>query len=106
VLPERLTQNLTWFMGETSLGLCDIAVVERRSSLGRGSQTRAGPQSAALSAVRASPAQAGSGLFESASALQRSAGSWLQRQGLHSQITACIEASAHQVASAGSLVRE
>jgi len=29
-LPEKLTQQLTWFMGETSLGLCDIAVVERR----------------------------------------------------------------------------
>jgi hypothetical protein len=29
-LPDKLTQNFTWFMGETSLGLCDIAVVERR----------------------------------------------------------------------------
>jgi hypothetical protein len=29
-LPEKLTQQLTWFMGETSLGLCDIVVVERR----------------------------------------------------------------------------
>jgi hypothetical protein len=29
-LPEKLTQQFTWFMGETSLGLCDIAVVQRR----------------------------------------------------------------------------
>jgi Dolichyl-phosphate-mannose-protein mannosyltransferase len=42
-LPEKLTQKLTWFMGETSLGLCDIAVVERRPSRG-GSQTRTGLQ--------------------------------------------------------------
>lgn len=31
-LPEKLTQKITWFMGETSLGLCDIAVVERTAS--------------------------------------------------------------------------
>jgi hypothetical protein len=29
-LPEGFAQNLTWLMGETSLGLCDLAVVERR----------------------------------------------------------------------------
>jgi 4-amino-4-deoxy-L-arabinose transferase-like glycosyltransferase len=29
-LPEGLGQKLAWFMGETSLGLCDVAVVERR----------------------------------------------------------------------------
>ena len=29
---ESIAQNLSWFMGETSLGLCDIAVVERRPS--------------------------------------------------------------------------
>jgi hypothetical protein len=48
-LPERLTQKLTWFMGETALGLCDIAVVEHRSSSSGGSQTRAGLQRAVLS---------------------------------------------------------
>jgi hypothetical protein len=29
-LSESLMQKLTWWLGETSLGLCDIAVVERR----------------------------------------------------------------------------
>jgi 4-amino-4-deoxy-L-arabinose transferase-like glycosyltransferase len=29
-LPEGLRQKATWLMGETSLGLCDIAVVEHR----------------------------------------------------------------------------
>jgi 4-amino-4-deoxy-L-arabinose transferase-like glycosyltransferase len=29
-LPEALAQNLTWIMGETSLGLCDLAVIENR----------------------------------------------------------------------------
>jgi len=29
-LPDRFAQKLTWVMGETSLGLCDLAVVERR----------------------------------------------------------------------------
>jgi hypothetical protein len=28
-LPDALAQTLTWLMGETSLGLCDVAVVER-----------------------------------------------------------------------------
>jgi hypothetical protein len=31
-LPEGLAQKLTWVMGETSLGLCDMAVVERRET--------------------------------------------------------------------------
>jgi len=31
-VPESIAQKLSWFMGETSLGLCDIAVVERRRS--------------------------------------------------------------------------
>jgi hypothetical protein len=30
-LPEGLGQKLTWFMGETSLGLCDVAVIKRRN---------------------------------------------------------------------------
>lgn len=29
-VPEGIAQKLSWFMGETSLGLCDIAVVEHR----------------------------------------------------------------------------
>jgi hypothetical protein len=29
-LSEELSQKLSWFLGETSLGLCDLAVVERR----------------------------------------------------------------------------
>jgi hypothetical protein len=33
-LPEGLAQKLTWLMGETSLGLCDVAVVERRNFAG------------------------------------------------------------------------
>jgi hypothetical protein len=31
-VPDSMAQKLSWFMGETSLGLCDIAVVERRPS--------------------------------------------------------------------------
>jgi hypothetical protein len=30
LVPEHFTQQFTWFMGETSLGLCDIVVVQRR----------------------------------------------------------------------------
>jgi 4-amino-4-deoxy-L-arabinose transferase-like glycosyltransferase len=29
-LPDALAQKMTWLLGETSLGLCDIAVIERR----------------------------------------------------------------------------
>jgi hypothetical protein len=32
-LSEGLGQKLTWFLGETSLGLCDVAVVKRRNRL-------------------------------------------------------------------------
>jgi 4-amino-4-deoxy-L-arabinose transferase-like glycosyltransferase len=32
-LPEKFAQQFTWFMGETSLGLCDIVVVQRRQSI-------------------------------------------------------------------------
>jgi 4-amino-4-deoxy-L-arabinose transferase-like glycosyltransferase len=29
-LPDALAEKLTWWMGETSLGLCDLVVIERR----------------------------------------------------------------------------
>jgi hypothetical protein len=88
-LPERLAQKFTWFMGETSLGLCDIAVVEHRSSPGGRSRVKGG-----------------SSLLVLALGLQRCASSWLQRQGLQPQMTARIQAGIHQVGSTGTLVRE
>jgi hypothetical protein len=32
-LSDSLAQNISWLMGETSLGLCDVAVIEHRSTV-------------------------------------------------------------------------
>jgi Dolichyl-phosphate-mannose-protein mannosyltransferase len=36
-LSDNLAQSVSWMMGETSLGLCDVAVIERRAQLLGGS---------------------------------------------------------------------